>query len=137
MLVKDPMYTRVSKFAVAPILIFSTLNNGIASSVANVQYLGKRITGMPAKQHSAQGQNIEVIETEECNSKVASHNSIEVSENCKFLHGVYRYIFTPRGEEVRHQVFIDFSLSKSGGKNHSFLVNEPLEIDENSVRTLP
>jgi hypothetical protein len=109
----------------------------LRSTVPTVKFTGRTIAGFPGKEHSPNGQNIELLDSEDCNSKVTSKSTIEVSDNCSFLHGVYRYIFIPSGERVRHQILIDFSLSKSSGKSHTFLVNAPLEIDESSVTALP
>ena len=105
-------------------------------STATVHYKDKRITGVPATEHPVVGKNIEILESENCEAKISNSQTIEVSEFCQFLHGMFRYIFIPNGKTVRHQIFIDFSVSKSGGKNHVFLINSPMEIDEKLVTTL-
>jgi hypothetical protein len=130
--------TGMKHFLIFTLGLFTTAVLALPShSSPTVQYNGRRVVGVPSKQHNPTGQSIELLETEDCDAKAVSNSSIEVSENCKYLHGIYRYIYVPGGEKIRHQVLMDFSLSKSGGKNHSFLVNEPMEIDETSISGLP
>lgn len=104
---------------------------------ATIEHSGRRVVGVPDTEHKPLGQNIQILEQNACNAKVIARNVLDVPDDCRFVHGLYRYIYLPKGTSTRHQVLIDFSLYRSGKSSHTFMVNEPLVVDEISTPFLP
>ncbi len=71
---------------------------------------------------------MEISDIEGCKSQALTSNSIELTERCLFLQGVYRYLFEENGT-VR-QVFVPFALSRLNQSSYMFLVQSPIEITE-------
>lgn len=97
---------------------------------ASVNYSGKRISGRPAGRHRPLAQAIHVAESEDCSTRSTGAGSLEVSDRCGYLRGLYRYIFIPEGGETRKQIFMGFSLHRVSSQSHVFLAERSIEVEE-------
>lgn len=97
---------------------------------ASVNYSGRRIAGRPAGDHRPLAQGIHVAESEDCSVKSVSAGSLEVSDRCGYVRGLYRYIFIPEGGGPRRQILMGFSLHRASAQSHAFLAERPIEVEE-------
>jgi hypothetical protein len=96
-----------------------------------IEFRPKSISFSPAKGHPLASQaKIEVIETEDCDAKIQSANLLQVSDNCEFLRGYYRYSYQPIGSEKRVSVLSEFFVRQTSSKSYIRLTNSPVYIFE-------
>lgn len=110
--------------------IFFTLAFFCVTAQSQIQLRGNRISARPKIQEKILGENIEVLKTEHCAAEVPGSQSIDLPTGCDYLHGLYRYIYLPKGETRKRQVLADFAVTRTNRGTFSFLVNEPIEIEE-------
>lgn len=98
----------------------------------SVTLRGAEVYGRPAKQQKVSKETIEVVESEGCDASVRTSARLRVSERCRFLRGLYRYLYLPAEGSAPRQVLIEFSVTRNGGA-FALLVQEPVEIDESGL----
>lgn len=126
--------SRKNKFFLVLVVVgLCPLANAAPALSATVYYSGKRVTGKPAADHRPLAQSIHIGETEECSVKSVGSTALEVSERCKYLRGLYRYIYVPEGHTARHQILVGFSLMRSSAISHIVLAESPVEIEETQL----
>jgi hypothetical protein len=111
-------------------LSLPALATGASSWSPSVRYSGHSLIAIPASQHHPQVQRMEILEEEECHATVTGAARIEISERCAFLRGVYRYFFIPENGVQRHQILMEFTLTRKSGSSYALLVDSPLEFEE-------
>jgi len=100
-----------------------------------VEVTGRVITVAPAKFHLIPFEpKLEIAESEGCDAKVVSANSIHVSESCEFLRGVYQYSFRQPGNDNNLKVYSEFLLHQGNSKSRVYLVNSPVVVQEGSLQ---
>jgi hypothetical protein len=100
-----------------------------------IEVSGKFITVAPAKVHLSPSElKLEIAESEGCEAKVVSPQSIQVSEPCEFLRGVYQYAFRQPGNDNKLKVYSEFSLHQGSSKSRVYLVNSPVIFQEGLVQ---
>lgn len=114
-------------------LLVLVLGLSSVSTNAAIKLEGRRITASPDKKESILGQRIEVLDAVDCKTVEKSSPSMDLPENCAYLHGLYRYIYVPKGEKKKHQVLADFAVTRNGAKGFSLLVNDSIEFDEENL----
>lgn len=95
----------------------------------SVEFGARTITVAPAKFHlSPSKTQLEIVESEGCESKVVSTTSLQFSEICDFLRGVYHYSFLQAGNDNKLEVYSEFMIHQTQPKSRTYLVNSPVVI---------
>lgn len=100
-------------------------------ATARVSFEGGTLKGFADSAHKPLAQAVYIADSEGCAARVASSTTLDIPENCKYLRGLYRYIFQPEGAE-RRQVLIGFAVHRGPNGARTFLVNDTVDISENA-----
>lgn len=95
-------------------------------TIPSVRYADSSIVGVVPQDHKALGRSMEIIESEGCAAQRTSANSVNVSNRCDFLRGVFSYRRIDPATSVREQVFVGFALSRKSPRSYTFMVSGPM-----------
>ncbi|MBI4403882.1 MAG: hypothetical protein HY537_06970 [Deltaproteobacteria bacterium] len=102
------------------------------TELPTVKLSGNRISVLdsPTRDYGvATQQAVEILEQNDCSTRVVSKTEVEVSERCPYVGGIYRIVYPPRKEQgVARQLFIKFHLSRKNSSSFVFLVDTPIEL---------
>ncbi len=87
-----------------------------------------KVVAQAAPFHKVEAAVMEIRESDNCDYRKVSESQIQVGGHCEFLSGAYRYMFTPEGGSVRHQVIVGFTVSRPSVESRIFMVSPALEI---------
>ena len=91
---------------------------------------GRSLSAHHSSNHRPLDQSITIADKEDCNAKTKGAAALELSEQCSFLTGLYRYIYLPEGSRIKHQILMGFSVSKTSPLGYTLLTEVPIEISE-------
>ncbi len=108
-----------------------------ASFEPSIVFQGNKISATTPKGLPVEGQNIEILSSVDCATKIDSKASIQVPANCAYLHGLYRFVFVSKEIGYKQQILTDFSLTRGKNGAQTFLVGESMDINEKRFPALP
>jgi hypothetical protein len=113
-------------------LVVSLTGYGVNKPWApSIEFGVKNIFLSPAKSHENPfNVKIEILESEGCEAKVQSSHSVQFSESCEFVRGLYEYSFRQSGTENKFKIYSEFLLHQSSPKSRTYLINSPIVVAE-------
>ena len=93
---------------------------------ATVRLTNEGLSGIAAKDVRPDSQAMQIIEAKNCTASSTKTSRMNVSANCQFLHGVFRYFYKKNG--VQQQTVLAFALSRKGTNSRAFIVSEPVHF---------
>ncbi len=115
-------------------MALALISTTVVGAPVRLNLEGRRLQANPDSHHRPLAQSIYISDSEECPAKVASGSSLEIPENCRYLRGLYRYIYQPQDNESRKQIFVGFAVHYGPKGGHALLVNDSVELDETAFQ---
>jgi hypothetical protein len=113
----------------ALILAASATSSGAARSYYPTVFFSQRqsLKAVASHLHEPLKERIEVLEAENCDSSAISKNELRISDQCRYLSGMYRYLFAPKSGSPLHEMILPFSITRSNPTSHALVVEQGIE----------
>lgn len=112
------------------VVLFAMMSLLAHASSARVELTGKIVRGYVADDHpSPKYQKLQIEQVTRCRFRSISGHAIELSHNCDYLRGFFRYVYQLSGEASAIPVLVGFSVSRKFSGSFIWLLEKPTEAD--------